>query len=440
MRLPRRAAAAVMLAGLGVLPVSAQENQPLFGPDASELTVLGNTDPTVRKATAIVNGDVITDTDVEHRLNLVLAANRSEISEEEKLRLRLQVLRNLIDEKLQIQEASNNEITIPEAEIDQAFARVAQSFRQSPEQFQEYLRAQGSSPESMKQQIHGELAWSRLLRRRVEPFVNVGDDEVEQVIASLEAAKGQEEYRIGEIFLAATPDNEAQVMANAQRIVDQIAGGASFVAYARQFSESSSAAVGGDLGWLRGPQLPQELRPVVSELAEGAISRPVRVPGGVVIVALFDKRRVLAADPSEAVLSVKQISLPFKSGITEAEANELVQQLQSKTRAMGGCGRAEEVAKELGAEVAVSDQLSMRELPRQLQSIMADLQVGQATPPFGSVDEGIRVLVLCGRDDQAQASAPSFDQVYAQLNEARVGMMARRYLRDLRRDAVVDYR
>ena len=75
-----------------------------------------------------------------------------------------------------------------------------------------------------------------------------------------------------------------------------------------------------------------------------------------------------------------------------------------------------------------------------MQDILGKLSSGEATPPFGSVEEGVRVLVLCGRDDPEAGGAPSFDQVYQQLNEQRVAMRANRYLRDLRRDAVVDYR
>jgi peptidyl-prolyl cis-trans isomerase SurA len=81
----------------------------------------------------------------------------------------------------------------------------------------------------------------------------------------------------------------------------------------------------------------------------------------------------------------------------------------------------------------------MRDLPVALQQIMMPMQVGQATPPYGTLDDGIRVLVICGRDEP-QSSAPSFDDVYNQLNEDRVNSRARRYLRDLRRDAVIEFR
>jgi peptidyl-prolyl cis-trans isomerase SurA len=86
-----------------------------------------------------------------------------------------------------------------------------------------------------------------------------------------------------------------------------------------------------------------------------------------------------------------------------------------------------------------SDQVKMRDLPPALQQMMLPMQVGQATQPFGSLDEGVRVLVICGRD-QIDATAPTYDDIYSQLNEERVNMRARRYLADLRRDAVIEFR
>ena len=148
------------------------------------------------------------------------------------------------------------------------------------------------------------------------------------------------------------------------------------------------------------------------------------------LVTIIDKRQVLAANPDDALLSLKQISIKLKPGMTQAEGRKLVDAMREKTASMGGCGRAEEVAAELGAEVVANDQIPLRELPPQLQEILRNLQIGESTPPFGSAQEGIRVLVLCGR----------VDQVYSQLNEQRIGMMAQRYLRDLRRDAIIDYR
>jgi peptidyl-prolyl cis-trans isomerase SurA len=401
----------------------------------------GNTDPNVRKATAIVNGDIITGTDVDQRLALVLLANNAtRLPAEEVQRLREQVLRNLVDETLQIQAAKAEDIKIEPRDIDRYYARYVSGLKQTPDQFETYLRQVGSSPASLKRQIHGEIAWSRLQQRKIEQFVNVSEDEVRGVMDRLNASKGAQEYRVSEIFLSSTPETAAEARANAQRIVQQIRQGASLVAYARQFSEASTAAVGGDLGWVRAEQLPDQLAAVAQSLQVGQISDPVPVPGGFSIVALQDSRKVLTADPRDAVLSLKQLSIEFPQGMTRQQAEPMVRQLAQTAQTMGGCGRAEEAAAKIRAEVVTSDQVKVRDLPPALQTMLLQLSIGQATTPFGTFEEGVRVLVLCGRDDPQTSDGPSYEQVYAQLNEDRVNRRARRYLRDLRRDAVVDYR
>lgn len=409
--------------------------------DLPEMVVLGDVDPTLRKAQAIVNGDVITDTDIDQRLGLVLAANGGRVADEEKQRLRLQIIRNLIDEKLQLQEAAENDIRINEAEVTRSFERIAQNFKRTPAQFEIYLKGNSSSSNSLKAQIRAEMAWSRVLRRKVEPMVNVGDDEVQQVIDKLNAAKGKDEFHVGEIFLSATPETLDAVMQDASRIVGQVRGGASFVAYARQFSEASSAGLGGDLGWVRGEQLNSAVSTAVAALQPGQVTDAIPVTGGVAIMALIEKRQVLAADPLMAQLSLKQLTIPLKADTTEAQARAKVEEIGRLSQNTGGCGGVEALAQKVGGEVAVNDAVRMKDLPAQLQAILGRMSIGEATPAFGSAEEGLRVLVLCGRDDsQVQAKAPNFEEIYAQMNDERVNMRARRYLRDLRRDAIVDYR
>jgi peptidyl-prolyl cis-trans isomerase SurA len=404
------------------------------------VVMFGKNDPNMRRATAVVNGDIITGTDVDQRLALILAANEGTVSAEEKERLRLQVLRNLIDETLQIQEARVSDIVIDEAEIDQTYARVAaQSFNQNVSAMDAYLERVGSSPASLKRQIRGELSWQRLLRRNVQPFINVSDEEVQEMIQRLNAAKGTDEYRIGEIYLAATPDARQQVYANAQQIVDQLRQGGSFVAYARQYSQASTAAVGGDLGWIRLAQLPGELANAARELQPGQLVGPIEVPGGFSIVYLIDKRQVLTADPRDAVLSLKQVSINFPSGITEAEASKRAGEFANAMNAARGCGEVDDVARRIGAQVVGNDQIRARDLPGPLQESVLRMSIGETSPPFGSIEEGVRVLMLCGRDDPASSSGPSFDQVMSQMEDERVNKRAQMYLRDLRRDALVDY-
>jgi peptidyl-prolyl cis-trans isomerase SurA len=401
--------------------------------------IFGNAMPSVVKATAIVNGDVITQTDVDQRVALLAIANGGSIPQDQLEELRQQVLRNLIDETLEIQAAKAEKIDWKQSDIDRTVARVATGVKQTPDQLTTFLGTNGSSIRSLRRQIEGEIAWQRLQNAKIESSVSVGDDEVKAVLDKLKASKGTEEYRVGEIFLSSTPDTESQTYANAQKILQQLRSGASFAGYARQYSVASTAAVGGDLGWVRPEQLPEPIAATIRQMGPGSVSNPIPVPGGVSIIAVQDTRKILTRDPRDAVLSLKQVSISFPKGTTRETAEPVVARFGEAVRNVGGCGGADKIAADFHGEVVQQDGVKMRDLPAALQQMMLQLQVGQATQPFGSLDEGVRTLVICGRDE-VDPTAPSYDEVYSQLNEERVNSRSRRYLRDLRRDAVIEFR
>ncbi|WP_233548246.1 peptidylprolyl isomerase [Aurantiacibacter zhengii] len=398
-------------------------------------------DPNVRRATARVNGNIITGTDVDHRVALILSAQDQEFPAEEIQRLRLQVLRNLIDETLQVQEAAAQDMQVTQEQVDAAYERFAREARgMSTEELDAYLTSIGSSPRSIKRQIQGELAWDNLLRRNVQPFVNVSEGEVNELVERLNASRGSTEYRLGEIFLSANSANREQVRTNANQIIEQLRAGGSFVAYARQYSQASSAIVGGDLGWIRLEQLQQPtLEAAAQQMTPGQLVGPLEIPGGYSILLLIDQRQIGMADPRDAVLSLKQISINFPAGTPQAEAEERGSAFIEAVGNMNGCGDANLRAAAIGAQTVDNDQITVRQLPEALQQIVLQLNLGETTPPFGDLTEGIRVLMLCGRDDPQEAQGPSTDQIMAQLEDERVNRRAQRYLRDLRRDAVIEY-
>ena len=422
-------------------PADQQQQPPVNSTQSLKLPqnpqVFGNAMPSVVKATALVNGDVITQTDVQQRLALLAIANGGQIPADEVDALSQQVLRNLIDETLQIQSAKTEKIDVKQSDIDKTVQRVAQNVKKTPEQLAAFLEANGSSIKSLRRQIEGEIAWQRLQRAKIE--VTVGDDEVKAVLDKLNASKGTEEFHVGEIFMGASPANETQVLDTMNKILVQLRNGASFAGYARQYSESSAKAVGGDLGWLRPEQLPGPLADALKQMPAGAISNPIPNSGGYSIIAVQDTRKILTADPRDAVLSLKQVSINFPKGTSRQAAEPIVSRFAEAAQHIGGCGGADKIAADFHGEVVTSDQVKMRDLPPALQRLMLPMQVGQATQPFGSLDEGVRVLVMCGRDEVAQ-SAPTYDDIYQQLNDERVTSRSNRYLRDLRRDAVIEFR
>jgi peptidyl-prolyl cis-trans isomerase SurA len=436
--------AAVLISATALTPLNAQSTSDSEGNDANLIApdgqrLFGKNDPNVRRATAQVNGEIITGTDMDHRLALIVAANEKKLPPEELARFRAQILTNLIDETLQIQEAAANKIEVTDAEVDQYFDRVAQqNFKRPANQVEKYLTSIGASVATLKRQIKGELSWSRLLSRNVRPSANVSDDEVNAIIERIKATKGTTEYRLGEIYLSATLEAMPAVTENAKKIIDQLRQGANFVAYARQFSEASTASVGGDLGWLSLAQLPSSLATAAAGMNSNEV-QAVASPGGISILLLIDKRQVAMSDPRDSVLSLKQIAITFPAGTAEAQIAPLVKRFSEETQQVAGCGVADEMAANLGADVVNRDGIKIRDLPAPLQQVMLDLQIGQSTPPYGSLQDGVRVFVLCGRDAPEVAASESFDEIMSRLEEERVNKRARIYLRDLRRDAVIEY-
>ena len=405
------------------------------------LQIFGKLDPNVRKPTAIVNNVVITGTDVDQRVGLVAAANNAKLEPEERERLKLQVLRQLIDETLEIQEATSEKITVTPEEVGQSFDRVSKNFSRSPEQMRAFLRASGSSERSLYRQIEGELAWQRYLRRRIEPMTNISDEEVQGILTRLEQSKGIEEYSLREIYLSSSDADAQRVYTNANQIVGEIRKGQQpFEYFARSFSESPTRGSGGDLGWVRAAMLPAELAHTTQEMQVGQVAGPIPLPGGVSILYLADKRTIGTADPRDARLSLKQLTIRFPPGTTQAQATVRAGEFAKTISGIQGCGTVERVAATISAEVVDNDTVRIRDLPAPLQAIVLKMQVGQSTPPFGTPEEGIRALVLCGRDDPKAGNVPTADQIEGQLQQQRVNLRAQAKLRDLRRDAVIEYR
>jgi len=431
------------IAALATQSAPAQESVETTGFDIpADISLMAPMDPNRRKATAKVNGALITGTDVDQRVALIIAANEGvEIPADEIQRLRLQILRNLIDETLQIQEAAAQEMAVTQQEVDEYYLRYsAQRFGRTPAEMDAHLASIGSSSASLKRQIEGELAWGRLIQRNVQPFVNVSADEVNELYERLQASKGTPEYRLAEIYLSSTPATHETIRQNAARLVQQLRESGNFAAYARQFSEASTAAVGGDLGWIKLEQLQNPtLETAAREMLPGQLVGPVEIPGGFSILYLQDKRQVGMADPRDALLSLKQISLEFPQGASEDANRARAEAFAQGVQSIRGCGEADAGGAALGAAVVTNDEIPVRALPEGIQQAMLQLNVGQFYGPFGNLTEGVRVLMLCGRDDPAPESGPNYDDLMAQLEDDRIGKRAQRYLRDLRRDAVVEY-
>src|SRR3546814_10162691 len=134
-------------------------------------------------------------------------------------------------------------------------------------QFLTMLRNRGVIPTTLIEQIRAQIAWQGVIQRRVRPNVEIAPEEVEEVVARLAARRGTVERRVAEIFVpieSAAQEDEA--MANARRLFDELRRGANFAGLARQFSQSGTDILGGDLGWVQDGELEDQLNDVLAQM------------------------------------------------------------------------------------------------------------------------------------------------------------------------------
>ena len=378
---------------------------------------------------AVVNDQVISLYDVDQRVDLFFATSGIEKSPEMTERMRDQVLRSLIDEKLQIQEATRVEIQIEESEIEKRMELLARQDNRTLGGIKEFLKTKSIEENTLKAQIRAELSWSQFVRRNFGGRIKVGDLEIEEQYEKAVKAINQTRYLVSEILL--NLDNlstEEQMRQLSDEIVKQLQSGTSFPAVARQFSIAPTASQGGQLGWISADQLNPRLSQVIRQMQVGQVSPPIPTTGGVYILALADKRAG-GNDPSKNQFDVLTVSFPVS--VESQRINEFSDDFKT-------CRRAQDKAKKLKATVKRSGLKQIRTLPGAVALAVANLEAGEVAPP-NQQNDVINVYIVCNRKDDLGIEI-SRDQIADNIFSQRISVMARRHLRDLRRDAVVEYR
>ncbi len=418
-----RSSLTILLRGLAVLlllcnvPLSAQETE---------------------RVAAVVNEDIVSLHDLEQRMRLALASSNLTDSMETRSRIGPQILRGLIDDRLKIQEAKRLKINIPPGEIASSIATIERQNKMPAGTFEPFLKSKGIEIETMRQQLTAELSWVRVVRHELVPDLHIGEAEIDLRLASLKANLGKPEYLVAEIFLAVEDiRHEAEVHTLADRLIEQLHQGAPFAALARQFSQTGAA--GGDLGWVSPGSLDDELMTALSKLDKGNITPPIRAIDGYHILLLRDKRLVGQNEDSEPLYDVMTIHLPILPGSTTAERDAQMKQVRDVISSSKNCDDYEKLIKNVPtAEYSRNAKVKQSEIPPAIAALISNLDTGQLSAPL---DENNirRLFTVCGRVDP-KGGLPSREDVRARLEDEQLDIMARRYLRDLRRAAFVEIR
>ncbi len=396
----------------------------------------------VQRIAAIVNDEVISAYDLEIRIRLALLSARLPNTPDVRRRIRQQILRVLIDEKLQLQEARRHNISVSRRDLSRATESIERQNGIPRGKMEEFLGRNGVPKGAMRDQIRAMIAWNKLISRRIRPRITIGEDEIDEVLDRIKTRQGQSEYRIGEIVLSVdSPDEEARVRSTAERIADQIRKGANFAAIARQFSESPTAAVGGDLGWIYEAELEPSLRTAVPNLRRGQMSPPIKTVSGYRIVTLLDSRKTAVGESTPETVDLRQIFLPVSEISRGGAVAAQIDLARTLSETAESCSDFERLAKEVGSPRRPSlGKLEVANLSSTIRGVIQDVPAGKISAPV-QLPDGVLLLMVCNRAGGGTTTKlPPRGDIADQLLRNRLSLMARRYLRDLRLSAVIDIR
>jgi peptidyl-prolyl cis-trans isomerase SurA len=410
---------------------------------------------------AVVNTDIISAWDVTARTALALVSAKIPDTPQARQTLDAQVLRGLIDERLQLQEAERQKIKVTTAEVTRAIQALEQQNQMQPGDLKTLLQRERVPSETLEQQIRASIGWSKLVQGRFARRAGISDSEVDAVLARLAASQGKSEYRIGEILIPPTASGQTETSrpttaatataeAAARRIFEQIMkGGGSFSALARQFSASPTAAVGGDMGWIIAEDLEAPFNRLVTRMQPGQISAPLQTPDGFRIITLIDRRVVGIKGLGEARATLHQLVFPSagqetpgkaanSAGVREAD-RAVYNRATAATGRIASCTDAEAIARDenLPLSGALGD-LRLTDMPPVVQQAVLQTAVNKATQPL-KVGTAWVVMTVCAKT-LPTASQPDREAVREQLRTRKLERLSQQYLRDVRQGAYIDLR
>ncbi len=391
------------------------------------------------RVVARVNDDAITDFDLQQRV--LFAIRTSGLADSPDLRQRMagQILRQMIDERLQVQDSKRLGVKPTDGEIQNRFAEIERSAGMGRGQFRQYLQSVGVAPDIAIQQVEAQIAWGKIIRRKVRGQVDVSEGEIDDALARMRGNVGKTETRVAEIFIPVDrADGADEGKRSADRVVEQLRRGAPFAAVAQQFSQGATAQSGGDLGWVLPGSLDPTLDNAIEKLQPRAFSEPIRTAAGWHVLMVVDRRPFAAARPDDVRLNLVQLTLPLPLNASPDEQNRAMQEAQKAMTGVRQCnelhGRSRELKGATSGDlngVRVGDLAANTQMYEQLPK----LPIGGVAGPF-RVAEGLQIVALCGKS--GGDGMPTRDAISQQILLQKLEAAGRRYMRDLRRQATID--
>lgn len=206
--------------------------------------------------------------------------------------LRRQVLERMVVEEIQLQSASNANLSVDDTELNRAVRSIAESNGMSLDQFADALESEGLTLASIREEVRRELIMRELQQRQVASRVNVSEREVDRYLEQQGAATNVR-YRLAHILAALpqspTPAQVSEAQERIQRLASELDAGADFAELAAAESDGGQALDGGEIGWRSAGEVPSVFADAVPQLEIGQVSQPLRSTSGFHLVKLLDR-------------------------------------------------------------------------------------------------------------------------------------------------------
>ena len=398
--------------------------------------------PMTEAVAAIVNDEIISTYDLAQRMRLLIATTGVQPTQETLPEFQRQALVSLVDERLQLQELRRVEkdqkfaIIASDEEVQEELGAMAQQNNLKIDGFLSALKSQGIEPGTLYQQIRAQMSWQKWIRGRYGSRLRIGEDQIKATQVRLTAAASKPQYDIAEVFIDASRSGgmDAAVKGAAQ-LVSQMQLGAPFAAVARLFSASSTAANGGEAGWISPGEFPAEVDAALDKLRPGQLSQPIPVKDGVYIIYLKDKR----SGAGQTLVSMKQLAVALPPTATPADVDAARTKLEAARSLVKDCASVEAAATKTPGVIAGDlGEAETADLLPEFADAAKSLQPGQLSGPIRT-KVGLHVLAVCGKRS-AGAAQIDHDQIENRLTGQQLSMIARRYMRDLHNSATIEFR
>ncbi len=405
-------------------------------PDASTST------PPDDQILAVINGQVLTQRDVDNRERLFVLSTGLPISPDVLKRMRGPIVHQLIDERLKTQEILKRHINVEPEQIAETISGIESRNGMPKNALRDRLAKDSVSLTTLIDQIRVQIGWMQVLREQLGEGGRITAVQIAQREQALQAEQGRPQYMMSEIFVPVPdPRHDESELAFTRTIISQLREGAPFPIVAAQFSQDQSALDGGSKGWVQEDSLDPQVVNIVRQMPIGAVSNPIQVAGGFVIATVQAKRTV--GKQMGTLVSMRQAFFPFDAPLNpQAPTPQQRGMLERATKAaqsLHSCDAMEALNKSLGEKRPSNPgtQILERLMP-QMRSIVEPLPLNKASHPLISVD-GIALLMVCQRQ-QKNLAQQSPSEIADQLMNERVEQASRQLQRDLQRRAVIDMR